>query len=76
MFTEISNYIPGGERYDDWKLIALVTAGLVGYELLNRIENHPFDYRDVIATLIFGGLSSFLYFYLLRKDRKLKGKVN
>lgn len=51
----------------DWKLIMLLTAGLVGYEMFNLIDNHPFDFLDVVATILFGGLSLTLYYYLLKK---------
>lgn len=45
----------------------MVFLGLIGYELLNITSNHPFDYRDVLATIIFGEISFALYFYSLEK---------
>ena len=49
----------------DWRLVALVIAGLIGYEILNFIGNHPFDVNDVIATIVFGSLSIIVYAKIL-----------
>lgn len=49
-----------GTRWD-WRLVGVVVIGLIGYETLNLTGDHPFDFNDVAATLIFGGLSSLAY---------------
>jgi len=49
----------------DWRLVAMVIAGLIGYELLNFASDHPFDVNDVVATLIFGGISVVVYARIL-----------
>ncbi len=45
----------------DWRLVGMVLIGLVGYEMLNLAGDHPFDVNDVMATLVFGGLSALTY---------------
>lgn len=57
----------------DWRLVAMVIAGLIGYELMNVFNNHPFDLNDVLATLIFGALSAVVYAFLLQKNAEVKG---
>jgi len=52
----------------DWRLILIVIAGLLGYELLNLVSDRPFDFNDALATLIFGALSGLTYAILLRKN--------
>ena len=63
----------------DWRLVGVVIAGLIGYETLNLTGNHPFDLNDVLATLIFGGISMLVYGYILgkygRSDTIRKGKT-
>lgn len=49
----------------DWRLVGLVIAGLIGYELVNLLGEHPFDRNDVIATAIFGGISIIAYARIL-----------
>jgi len=49
----------------DWRLVGMVIAGLFGYELLNLANDHPFDVNDVIATMIFGGISVVVYSRIL-----------
>lgn len=51
----------------DWRLVGIVIAGLIGYEVLNLTGHHAFDVNDVIATLIFGGLSVLIYAWTLSK---------
>lgn len=49
----------------DFKIIGIIILGLIGYEFLNIASR--FDYRDVIATLIFGTFSFIFYNYLLKR---------
>ena len=49
----------------DWRLVAMVIAGLIGYEMLNLVSDHPFDINDVIATVVFGGISIIVYARIL-----------
>ena len=60
----------GKGHRQDWKIIVIVILGLIGYELLNIVSSHPFDFKDVLATIIFGGMSFALYFYLLKAVNK------
>ena len=55
-----------GTRWD-WRLVAMVIIGLVGYELLNLIGDHPFDTNDVIATVVFGFISVVIYARILAR---------
>ena len=59
--------LSGKSTKNDWKIMTMIIIGLVGYELFNFTTNHPFDLRDIIATLIFGGISIVVYFILLKK---------
>lgn len=54
----------------DWRLVAMVIAGLIGYEMLNIVEDHPFDVNDVLATILFGGISILIYTRILAKHGK------
>jgi hypothetical protein len=49
----------------DWRLVGLVIAGLIGYEILNLPGDHSFDANDVVATIIFGGISIAVYARIL-----------
>ena len=51
----------------DWRLVGIVIFGLVGYELLNLPGHSSFDVNDVIATLVFGGISILIYARILAK---------
>lgn len=51
----------------DWRLVGMVILGLIGYEMLNLGNNHPFDINDVIATIIFGGVSAIVYAKILAR---------
>jgi hypothetical protein len=51
----------------DWRLVGVVLVGLIGYEGLNLAGNHSFDLNDVLATVIFGGISIFVYARILAK---------
>ena len=51
----------------DWKMIVIIIAGLLLYELLNLTGKTRVDVNDMIATVIFGALSALIYFLLLRK---------
>lgn len=64
--------LSGRGNKQDWRIIVLIIIGLIAYELLNLTSDYAFDYRDVIATFIFGGFSCSLYFYLLEKHIKNK----
>lgn len=59
--------LAGSGTRRDWTLVGVILAGLVGYECLNLLEDHPFDGNDVIATLIFGAFSALLYAHLLHR---------
>ncbi len=51
----------------DWRIVGIVIAGLIGYEMLNLADDHPFDLNDVLATLIFGAASVLVYARILAK---------
>ncbi len=51
----------------DWRLVGMALVGLVGYEMLNLVNAHPFDLNDLLATLIFGGISALGYAHILVK---------
>lgn len=51
----------------DWKIFAIIIPGLLLYELLNLTGKTAVDINDMIATLIFGGISAFIYYNLLKK---------
>ena len=51
----------------DWRLVAMVIAGLIGYEMLNLSGDHPFDTNDVLATLVFGAVSALVYAQILAR---------
>jgi hypothetical protein len=54
----------------DWRLVGMVIAGLLAYEMINLLGGHPFDLNDVIATFIFGGLSTAIYAWVLSRYTK------
>lgn len=54
----------------DWRLVGMVLGGLVGYEMLNLANDHPFDLNDVLATLLFGGASVLVYARILARYGK------
>ena len=56
-----------GDR-SDWWLVGLVLSGLIGYELLNLTGNHAFDLNDVLATILFGGVSAIAYATILLRN--------
>jgi hypothetical protein len=45
----------------------MVIAGLIGYEMLNLPGHHAFDLNDVVATIVFGGISILVYAYILAR---------
>lgn len=51
----------------DWRIVGMVIAGLVGYESLNLVGDHPFDPHDLVATLVFGAISAAVYAHLLKR---------
>ncbi len=51
----------------DWRLVGMVIAGLIGYEMLNLVDDHQFDVNDVLATFLFGGMSILVYSRILAK---------
>ena len=51
----------------DWRLVGMVLAGLIGYEMLNLVDDHPFDVNDVLATLVFGAISILVYAWTLNR---------
>ena len=51
----------------DWRLVAMVIAGLIGYEMLNLLGDHPFDVNDVVATIVFGSISIVIYARILAR---------
>ena len=56
-----------GERMRDWRLVGMVISGLLGYDLLNLVNDRPLDINDVLATLIFGGISAVTYAGILAR---------
>lgn len=51
----------------DWRLVGMVIVGLIGYEVLNLPGHHSFDVNDVIATMLFGGVSILIYGFILAR---------
>ena len=49
----------------DWRLVGMVIAGLIGYEMLNLVGDRSFDVNDVVATIVFGSLSIVVYARIL-----------
>ena len=49
----------------DWRLVGMVIVGLIGYEMLNLVSGHALDINDVVATIIFGGISIVVYARIL-----------
>ncbi|MCP4977566.1 MAG: hypothetical protein GY931_15545 [Maribacter sp.] len=66
--------LSGKGSKNDWKIIVILILGLICYEFLNLASR--FDYRDVIATIIFGTFSSLLYFYLIMKYSQRGNRTN
>jgi hypothetical protein len=60
----------------DWRLVAMVLIGLIGYELLNLADDHSFDLNDVLATLGFGAISILAYAWILTKYGKSEAVKN
>ena len=60
----------------DWRLVAIVIFGLLGYESLNLLNDHPFDVNDVLATFIFGGVSAIAYGKILARYGKKNTDTN
>ncbi len=58
--------LSGKGNKKDYKLIWIIIIGLIIYESLNLTSHHSFDYKDVLATLIFGGFSFIIYKYLIK----------
>jgi hypothetical protein len=57
----------------DWKIVGIITLGLVAYEGFNLLGDHPFDANDVLATLCWGALSAIAYARILAKHRHSPG---
>ena len=51
----------------DWRLVGMVIAGLIGYEVLNLPGHRSFDVNDVIATIVFGSVSILVYARILAR---------
>ena len=51
----------------DWWLVGMVIFGLLGYESINLLGDYPFDINDVLATVLFGGISMLIYASILNK---------
>lgn len=49
----------------DWRLVVMVSLGLLGYEALNPLGQHTFDVNDALGTLIGGGVSALTYAFIL-----------
>jgi len=54
----------------DWSIVIIIIAGLLFYELLNLTGKTSVDINDMIATVIFGIISIFIYYFLLKKYDK------
>lgn len=54
----------------DWRLVGTVILGLLGYEVLNLQGHHPLDVNDIVATLVFGSVSAFVYAGILARYGK------
>ena len=64
--------LSGKGTHKDWKIVLMIIAGLLFYELLNLTGKTAIDTNDMIATLIFGTISALIYFLLLKKyDSKM-----
>ncbi len=51
----------------DWRLVGTLILGLLAYESINLMSDHPFDFNDALATIIFGGISVLIYATILRR---------
>lgn len=51
----------------DWRLVGMVIFGLLGYEVLNLVNERPFDINDFLATILFGVISAAMYARILAK---------
>ena len=51
----------------DWRLVGMVIAGLIGYEILNLPGHQSFDINDVVATIIFSSVSILVYAHILAR---------
>lgn len=58
----------GKSSAKDWKITLIIILGLIIYELLNFTSDTAVDVRDIAATLIFGCLSAFTYYILLKRN--------
>ena len=59
----------GRGKKSDWWLVGMVVTGLLTYELLNIASNQSLDINDLLATIIFGSISSLWYAYLLKRNK-------
>lgn len=51
----------------DWRLVGMVFAGLIAYELLNLPGHHSLDLNDLIATVVFSSISILVYAHILAR---------
>ena len=54
----------------DFILISTIILGLLLYEGSNYLFHYPIDINDLIATILFGLISIFIYWRLLKRFRK------
>lgn len=60
----------------DWYIVIMLIAGLLFYELLNLTGKTAIDINDMIATVVFGALSSIVFFFLLKKYGSNNNKLD
>lgn len=67
--------LSGKGNKSDWKIILIIIFGLLVYELMNLTGKTAIDYNDMIATLLFGSISSLIYWLLLYKSKTALSKT-
>ena len=69
-------FIPIGLLTNDkthgYSLIKLLTASVVVYEIGQPLLGKPIDFWDILATLLSGGISFFLFKWLFGQPAKIR----
>lgn len=66
--------LAGKGNIKDLKLVFIIIAGLLFYELFNLTGQTKIDVNDMIATVIFGSISVTIYYFILRTYGKINFK--
>lgn len=67
--------LSGSGTKRDFRIISIITAGLVVYELINLTGKTSIDINDMFATIIFGIISALIYSIILIKYGNQPGKM-